>query len=44
MEYRVEDLPRHGVILLPPSSPEFTPLLADSSAALQTPFQDRHRA
>jgi hypothetical protein len=29
MEYRCEDLATHGVILIPPTSPEFAPLLAD---------------
>jgi len=29
MEFHCEDLPEHGVVLIPPSSPEYDPLLAD---------------
>src|SRR3954464_4747547 len=29
MEYRCEDLPRYGVVLIPPSSPEYDELLSD---------------
>jgi hypothetical protein len=29
MEYRCEDLPQYGVVLLPPSSPKYSGLFAD---------------
>jgi hypothetical protein len=37
MEYRCEDLPRYGVVLLPPSSPEYAGLLADIQNRLANP-------
>jgi hypothetical protein len=38
MEYRCEDLPRYGVVLLPPSSPEYIALLADIQKRLADPI------
>ena len=38
MEYRCEDLPRYGVVLVPPSSPEFVALLADIQTRLASPL------
>jgi hypothetical protein len=37
VEYRVEDLPEFGVILVPPSAPEFPALLADIQKRIQNP-------
>jgi hypothetical protein len=37
MEYRVEDLPQFGVILVPPSVPEFAALLADIQKRIENP-------
>jgi hypothetical protein len=38
MEYHCEDLPRYGVALLPPSSPEYAVLLADIEKRLANPI------
>jgi hypothetical protein len=38
MEYRCEDLPRYGVVLFPPSSPEYAALLADIQKRLANPI------
>jgi hypothetical protein len=38
MEYRCEDLSRHGVVLLPPLSPEYAGLLADIQNRLANPI------
>jgi hypothetical protein len=37
MEFRCEDLPQHGVVLIPPTSPEYDPLLADIQRRLDHP-------
>jgi hypothetical protein len=37
MEYLCEDLPRYGVVLLPPSSPDYAGLLADIQNRLAKP-------
>jgi hypothetical protein len=37
MEYRVEDVPQFGVILVPPSAPEFAALLADIQKRIENP-------
>jgi hypothetical protein len=37
MEYRCEDLPQYGVLLVPPSSPEYGALLADIERRLADP-------
>ena len=37
MEYRVEDLPKFGVILVPPSAPEFPALLTDIRKRIENP-------
>jgi len=38
MEYRCGDLPQYGVVLAPPSSPEFAALLADIQKRLASPL------
>src|SRR5580692_4144818 len=38
VEYRCEDLPAFGVVLAPPSSPEYTGLLADIQKRLNNPI------
>jgi hypothetical protein len=38
MEYRCEDLPQYGVVLLPPSSPDYAGLLADIQKRLANPI------
>jgi hypothetical protein len=38
MEYRCEDLPQFGVVLVPPSSPEYAALLADIQKRLANPL------
>ncbi len=38
MEYRCEDLPQYGVVLVPPSSPEYAALLADIETRLANPL------
>jgi hypothetical protein len=38
MEYRWEDLPAYGVVLVPPSSPEYAGFLADIQKRLETPI------
>jgi hypothetical protein len=37
MEFRCEDLPQHGVVLIPPTSPEYDPLLADIQRRMDQP-------
>jgi hypothetical protein len=37
MEFRCEDLPQHGVVLIPPTSPEYDPLLADIQRRIDQP-------
>ena len=37
MDYRCEDLPRYGVVLVPPSAPEYAALLADIRKRLANP-------
>ena len=39
MEFYCEDLPQHGVVLIPPSSPEYDPLLADIRRRLNNPVE-----
>jgi hypothetical protein len=39
MEFRCEDLREHGVVLIPPSSPEFAGLLADIQRRLDHPVE-----
>ena len=38
MEYRCEDLPQYGVVLLPPSLPDYAGLLADIQKRLANPI------
>jgi hypothetical protein len=37
VEFLCEDLPHHGLVLVPPSSPEYDPLLADIQRRLDQP-------
>lgn len=37
MEFLCEDLPQHGLVLVPPSSPEYDPLLAEIQRRLDQP-------
>jgi hypothetical protein len=37
MEFYCEDLPQHGVVLIPPSSPDYDPLLADIRRRIEHP-------
>jgi hypothetical protein len=38
MEYRCEDLPQYGVVLIPPSSPDYAALLADIQKRQSNPI------
>ncbi len=39
MEFRCEDLPQHGVVLVPPTSPEYDTLLADIVKRTERPVE-----